>query len=218
MARSELALQPPPQDLSGFPVATIKAEAPLHRVTGWDVEAAAPRSPWWFSSTPNPDPGRFDLAHPRGTLYAGLDDLAGISERVGPDVAARREIDPAVVTKMGFTTIAFNQPLRLAAVSNPTAVGAFGMTKELTTGDYELAQAWAVAFDAAGFDGILYASRFDNRDGPHAVAIFGDAGAAAHEYDESDREPDDILDDYVELTSARLVYPPRARSLEHREP
>ena len=218
MARSELALQPPPQDLSGFPVVTIKADTPLHRVTGWDVLATVPRSPWWFSSTPNPDPGRFDLAHPRGTLYAGHDDLAGLSERLGPDVAARHEIDPAIVEKMGFTTIAFDRQLRLADVSAPTAAGAFGMTKELTTGDYGLAQAWATAFDAAGFDGILYASRFDNRVGPHAVAIFGNAGATADDYDESDREPDDILDDYVKLTSARLIYPPRARSLEHLEP
>jgi hypothetical protein len=50
------------------------------------------------------------------------------------------------------------------------------------------------------------------------VAIFGNAGATADDYDESDREPDDILDDYVKLTSARLIYPPRARSLEHLEP
>ena len=78
----------------------------------------------------------FDLAHPRGTLYAGFDDLAGLSERLGPDVAARREIDPAIVATMGFMTIAFDRQLRLADVSTPTAVGAFGMTKELTTGDY----------------------------------------------------------------------------------
>ena len=78
----------------------------------------------------------FDLAHPRGTLYAGFDDLAGLSERLGPDVAARREIDPAIVATMGFMTIAFDRQLRLADVSTPRAVGAFGMTKELTTGDY----------------------------------------------------------------------------------
>ena len=96
MARSERALRPPPDDVGSFPAVTIEANTLLHGVTGWNVEAAAPRSPWWFASLPNPDEGRFDLVHPRGTLYAGLDDLATLSERLGPDLAARELIDPGL--------------------------------------------------------------------------------------------------------------------------
>jgi hypothetical protein len=50
------------------------------------------------------------------------------------------------------------------------------VTQELTSSTpYALAQSWAAAFDAAGFDGIRYQPRFSS-ERVEAVASFGAAG------------------------------------------
>ena len=52
-----------------------------------------------------------------------------------------------------------------------------GVGAELQTmGDYRVPQAWARAFDASGFAGVRYSTRFTSAAAANAWAVFGDAG------------------------------------------
>jgi hypothetical protein len=54
----------------------------------------------------------------------------------------------------------------------------FGLTGEIhSTPEYALTQAWAAAFAAARFDGVLYLLRHDPSQRLGSVALFGPAGA-----------------------------------------
>lgn len=55
---------------------------------------------------------------------------------------------------------------------------AFGITAEVhSTPNYEITQAWAAAFESAGFHGIHYFLRHDPGQRLTGVALFGPAGA-----------------------------------------
>lgn len=129
---------------------------------------------WFFTSLPAPPKrigGRFDLLAPRGTCYWASTELAAARERIatpGPFVA-HDVVDGAYVSTVQL------DPGQLADLLHADAARR-GVTQELASSTpYELAQRWASAFDAAGFDGIRYQPRFSS-ERVEAVACFGVAG------------------------------------------
>ena len=137
----------------------------------------ARRAPWWFCTCGN---CRFDLdgagGTGHGTLYAGLDQVTGALETIGPEmiggVIAREFLAARVVW-----ALAYDRPLQLADLTDPRATG-FGVTNELTTMvPYTVPQAWATAFDDIGADGISYRTRFNIASEATGVALFDIAGS-----------------------------------------
>ena len=142
------------------------------------------RGCWWFASVgPDPDDsGRFDLAAPHGTCYFASSEEAAARERVGTQLrqlAGRESVSasalsspdgPVVVTRAAPEGArAANLPVREAQrwVNRSLAAG---------TGIYPVAQAWAAAFRAAGFDAVVDEPRFTSGARVRALARFGPAG------------------------------------------
>lgn len=152
-------------DLQSFPAQELEPARVLARAH------AATRDVGWFSSDLG---GRFDLQLPRGTAYVADDVASAIRERLGI-VALSGHIPSSDADDLAVTLLD-NVSGRFAAVSTP-ASAAFGITTELTSMvPYTVPQAWACAFDEAGFVGIRYVPRYTP--GPaSAWAVFGEAGA-----------------------------------------
>lgn len=109
---------------------------------------------------------------PHGTCYLADDPLATMLEVargltiVSEDFLASRRLISASLPV----------DLRLADLTAPGAY-AFGVTGELSaTADYTVLHAWALALNAAGFDGIRYHVRHDRRSELTGIAWFGRAG------------------------------------------
>lgn len=151
--------------LDAFPAVELASDHEVVRVHGLQHD------PGWFSFDKG---GRFDLALPRGTCYAG--DALGVALREALGGMARHDRVPASEARLRAATVLVGLTGRFAAVSEPDAAR-FGVTAELTSmPTYAVPQAWAEAFDAAGFDGIRYTARFTP--GPaNSWAVFGPAGA-----------------------------------------
>lgn len=146
--------------LAKFPGSKVPSK--LYRVARTD------RGLWWFASSGG---GRFDLSAPRGTCYFGTDSLAAARE-----VARTQQVERSWVAERTLFEVHLEMDGKLA---NTTAIGAFtfGVTKELcATTDYGLTQAWAAAFDVAGFVGVRHELRHDNRATASGVSLFGPAG------------------------------------------
>lgn len=131
---------------------------------------------WFHSSLPpirGRNSGRFDLEQPRGTCYWSGSEIAAARERLGRPATyvAHDEVAGAFVTKARFN------PGHVADLLHPRAA-LHGVIQELSvSAPYALAQRWAAAFDAAGFDGISYQPRFSSEHA-QALASFGSAGTA----------------------------------------
>ena len=136
----------------------------------------AGRGPWWFGSDGS---GRFDLAAPRGTCYAADSALVAVRERLGPVLGAVPRVPAALLAGAVVTRLPLPAPARLASLRSSRAAG-YGVLRELQVmTPYVVPQAWARAFDAAGYGGLSYGPRFTpGRAG--AVALFGPAGEADH--------------------------------------
>ncbi len=154
------------------------------------VDRAGPdRGCWWFASLrPGQTPesaGRFDLRQPRGTCYAGSTAEVAIRERVG--TVLQRVAGVLAVNEDVLKTP--DGPVMVSAITLPNAELAditsgnaklWNVNRSLSSGGgiYHVTQAWAGAFDHAGFDGVWFAPRFTSG-AVQAVAVFGDAGAPA---------------------------------------
>jgi hypothetical protein len=163
------SLPDPPADpgsLRGFPARELPAGTALARIH------RRRHGPLWFR---HDGEGRFDLAPPRGTLYAAAEPLGCYVEvflhlRLVP----REEIDAR-----HLSTLAPRRALRLADCAAAQA-RAFGLTGALhTTPAFDETQVWAAAFAAAGFDGVRYLVRHDPAQRLVGYALFAAAGAAA---------------------------------------
>lgn len=167
MSRQRITQEAPDVDvrLDAFPAVELASDREVVRVHG------VQHGPGWFSSDQG---GRFDLALPRGTCYAG--DSLGVALREALGGTARQDRVPASEARLRAASVLVGFTGRFAAVSEPDAAR-FGVTAELTSmPTYAVPQAWAAAFDASGFDGIRYAARFTP--GPaNSWAVFGPAGA-----------------------------------------
>lgn len=152
-------------DLGPFPAAVSVPETVFRA-------HAKTHGPCYFSNT---GAGRFDLAEKRGTMYAADDAETALRESLGPLATSGKTLAGADADRIVISEI----PLpggRYADVSAKTAVR-FGVLRELATMLlYQIPQAWAARFDAFGFSGIHYPSRFTTEATANAWAVFGSAG------------------------------------------
>lgn len=167
-ARERTALGPPPGSVAGFPAYSVAADTDLYRAHGRDL------GPWWFG---NDGAGRFDLRTPRGTCYVALDPLSALRERLGPVLGSSQAVpesllEEAVVSRLRLPAA------RDVADTQDRGAAEFGVTREIeSTVPYAVPQAWARAFDEAGFGGVRYGPRFTPGDSS-ALALFDAEGAA----------------------------------------
>lgn len=178
---------------------------------------AARHWPWWFCTCGN---CRFDLDPgddpPFGTLYAGTDEVTGMLETIGPELAGRA-VARRFLSERTVWALAYDRPLELADLVSPGAVG-FGVTNELSTMvPYDVPQQWATAFHHDGRDGVAYRTRFNTGPDATGLALFDDAGAhddwVALAVCAGDADP--ILDALAERNIA-VERPPRLADLDVR--
>lgn len=170
--REQLAQLPPAPglDLSAFPTDALAGTQPLFRAH------SAGNGPWWFTSEGK---GRFDLSTPRGTCYAADIVAAAVRERlgrhyVGGGMAPARLVDDTVVTEI-------IPPAGRGANLEHEDVAGYPVTGELPNlADYSISQAWATAFDAAGFDAVHYRGRLSHAYGVACWALFDEEGAKSY--------------------------------------
>ncbi|GAB3692116.1 RES family NAD+ phosphorylase [Angustibacter aerolatus] len=167
VARERPAQGPPPSSLQGFPVSRTGPGTALYRAHDHDL------GPWWWSSG---GPGRFDLEAPRGTCYLATTALVALRERLGPVLSARAVLPASTIERVVVSRLRLPAAARLANV-RVAAAAAHGVTRELESmTPYAVPQAWAAAFDRAGFDGVRYGPRF-SPGAASSIALFGAAGA-----------------------------------------
>lgn len=173
--RTDVAQQGPPAglDLAGFPAAESRGTT-FYRAKRHD------RGAWWFASTPadadGVDGGRFDLAEPRGTCYWADSVEVAVRERLAHHTLHTNTVFAGRAREMVVVAARASRGRRFADVTDPAAVRS-GVGAELQTmGDYRVPQAWARAFDAAGFAGVRYSTRFTSASAANAWAVFGSAG------------------------------------------
>lgn len=165
--------QPPPADIARFPSQRWYAGREFYRAAGKHANGTW-QSPWWFCTCGD---CRFDLptGSAIGTLYAATNPVSAIVEYLGFDAGAL--VNAAMLRKRRVCTLHYDLGFPLALPAHPRAAS-FGATAELTSSpDYEVPQAWAAAFAAAGFDGIWYQARFAVNSKPTSLAMFDAAGA-----------------------------------------
>lgn len=141
---------------------------------------------WWFSSVDagdDPDThGRFDLPAPEGTCYLASTEEAAARERVGTQlrsVGGRESVLTSVLTtRQGPVTVTETEVPALDAANLPVKAAQRWINRSLSvgTGIYSVTQAWARAFRAAGFEGIVHAPRFTGGARVRSLAVFGRAG------------------------------------------
>lgn len=137
------------------------------------------RGRWWFASTPDggEPAGRFDLEEPRGTCYLGSTPGVAARERCGRLLAAGAIPEGHLAGRL-VSSVQL-PPTTVADLTHPDGAR-IGVTAELAGGhDYPLTTRWATALGALDLGGIRYAARFTPAgETEHAVALFGQAGAA----------------------------------------
>lgn len=127
--------------------------------------------PWFYSSSMQ---GRFDLPAPKGTCYLASNPGAAVREVLGDRLSQGRRIPISLTEGRVISRMPLPAPVRSANVSHDDAF-TLGITGELTSmPHYDVPQAWASAFYAAGFDALTYRPRFSPGDSL-ALALFGEA-------------------------------------------
>lgn len=166
------ATQAPPRagaDLTGFPRRTVSAGARMYRAH------SAGHSAWWFDNSAQ---GRFNLHGDRGTCCAASRLDTAVREKVRSHVSYTGLVSAVLARSFVVSTLTLPAGFACAAVSHADAVKHHVVRELVTMHDYTVPQAWAAAFDDAGFAGIFYASAFTTG-APSAYALFGAAGAPA---------------------------------------
>ncbi|HDL41806.1 MAG TPA: RES domain-containing protein, partial [Actinobacteria bacterium] len=127
--------------------------------------------PWWFSSSGD---GRFDLRAPRGTCYLATDPIVAVREALGP-TEGRRIVTSRWFEQRSVRLLRLPRAVRVASVVEPAA-SRHGVTLEINTViPYTVPQAWAEAFDVAGFGGVAYLLRH-SASPERGIALFSAAG------------------------------------------
>lgn len=152
--------------LSTFPKVMAPAGTLMYRSHGTAHGA------WYYD---NGAEGRFNLHGARGTCYTASSVDTAVREKVRGRVARTGVVSRAVADSFVVSIVSAPSEHRCAAVNHADAAK-HHVVRELTTmSDYSVPQAWAEAFEKAGFDGVLYGSAFTIGN-PDAYAFFGDAG------------------------------------------
>ena len=169
-SRDAIALQKPNVPLDSFPDHPLRRGAVVYRAHGSKNE------PWWFASTPD---GRFNLETPHGTCYVARDIETAVEEVLAPAAGGMRIVSEAQADSFVVSRLKPSKSYTLANIASAKAKS-FGATREMSGaagGVYVITRLWAAALAAAGFNGILYASRFTTVMSENAIALFGAAGA-----------------------------------------
>jgi hypothetical protein len=176
----------PGQNLSAFPHETSTSE------TKFRAHGVAENA-WYFSSSAN---GRFNLRSPRGTNCFADNALTAIREALGERVSDGQPIfaDDAAAFRVSSITPPAGE--KYANITDGDAV-LHHVNREMCAGeDYPVYQEWAAAFDASGFDGVRYASRFTTDPGPNSWALFGP------ENEDKTKVNDVLIDDEIDGITA----------------
>lgn len=132
---------------------------------------SARRHPWWFSQDGS---GRFDLpaSGPYGTCYWAREPLGCFLEVFRySHLVPEQEIVARRIARV-------EMPGLEVADCTSGLSRRFGLTGEIhSTPNYSITQAWARAFQEAGFDGIQYLLRHDPGQKLRGIALFGPAGS-----------------------------------------
>ena len=156
------------QELVGFPQRVLKANQPLARIHRELLETA------YFSTDHS---GRFNPPPERtadfGTCCLSTLPLGAFVEVFGRmQHITRRDIDERVLAHVYLPS-----DVVLADVTHPAVLGQWALTGEInTTRDYEVCQAWASCWEAAGFGGVFYVARHDPSLESRSIALFGKPG------------------------------------------
>lgn len=200
MTRASLAQQAPDPDLDW---ATFPAFRPRTGTVLWRA-ARRGREPWWFCTCGS---CRFDLDAPRGTCYAGTDELSGILENIGYEWASGSPLTLAFLRgrTLHASVAAGLVDGPLANLTSRKAVG-FRITNELSDmTPYDVPRAFARLVDAArngsrrAFGGIRFRTRFDTGITTRGVALFGDAGLRTGVSATEQEITDELVEALVEL-------------------
>jgi hypothetical protein len=110
-------------------------------------------------------------------------------------MAASGWIPESLLDKVVVSRLPIPDAVRLANPVIPRAADQFGITKEIDTAPYWLAQAWAQAWRRSGFQGVRYGTRFTPDARPTGVALFGPAGVRPWPLDPAAKLAKDIARD-----------------------
>jgi RES domain-containing protein len=125
------------------------------------------------------DGGRFNLTPPRGTNYFADDVYTAVRERLGELVSDGQPLIETKADEMVVSVAVLPSGRKYANVTDKHAADHHVTREMCACDDYAVYQEWAAAFDAAGFAGVRYASRFTTEPGPNSWAQFGPEGADA---------------------------------------
>lgn len=207
MSRNSLAQQQPDPalDWATFPTSRLRAGTLLWRA------ARRGREPWWFCACGD---CRFDLDEPRGTCYAGTDELSGILESIGYEWAGGSPLTLHFVRKRVLHSTSDLVTSPLANLTSRKAVG-FRVTNELSDmTPYDTPRAYARLLDAARtagrqvFAGIRYRTRFDTGAKTRGIAVFGDAGPRSGLPTTEQEITDELIDGLITLGLSIDLPPP----------
>lgn len=152
--------------LNAFPEVTVPAGTAMYR------SHSTSRGAWYFD---NGDEGRFNLHGARGTCCTASSVDTAVREKVRGRASRTGVVSRDLADSFVVSIVTAPTEHRCAAVNHVDAAK-HGVVRELTTmPDYSVPQAWAKAFEDAGFDGVFYGSAFTTGE-PAAYALFGDAG------------------------------------------
>lgn len=200
MTRASLAQQAPDP---GLDWATFPVSRPSTGTVLWRA-ARRGREPWWFCSCGD---CRFDLDPPRGTCYAGTDELSGILESIGYEWANGSPLTLAFLrSRTLHSSVAADLLDRpLANLTSRKAVG-FRITNELSDmTPYDIPRAFARLIDAARkgsrriFGGVRFRTRFDTGVTARGIALFGDTGLCTGVSSTEQEILDELVDALAEL-------------------
>ena len=176
----------PPSDLTEFPAFSLLPDEIAFRIHHMDY------GPWWFNSRGG---GRFDLPHPLGTCYlaaAGIGAFVEAFQRSGVTIPTDH-----VLTRR-LSRLRVPHPIRLADATGSRARG-FGLTGDIhSSTDRAWTQTWAMAFAAAGFQGIRYLVRHDPAQRQVGYALFGTSGAVDWPIESTNIIDEDLIRDVQE--------------------
>lgn len=174
MRRADRQLAEPTRSLTDFPRCDLSAGQTVYR------SHTATNGAWWFASAKaDPDDGgRFDLVAPDGTCYVAVDAETAARERFGEQIIDAGYVFEEDVAAVRISRLELQEDASAADTTHRRAAN--WITRELAAIDnYELTQEWAAAFAAAGFDALIYYSRFTTAGDQLAIALFGPAGTRA---------------------------------------
>lgn len=163
--RQTPSLDPPPDDLAGFPTRPLSPLAPLFRVI------RKGRNPWWFGSGMT---CRFDLPEPDGTCYLAGDPLSSLLELIGPDIESGA-VSSDFFRERRLRELRVPEEIELSDLTSRKA-SSFGITAEIgSLVPYDIPQAWAARLRAEGSGGAVYWLRHDPSRS-EGYALFGPHG------------------------------------------